>query len=333
MKVYFLITIDTECDKGPKWVIKKPLEFRSIKEGIPETLTPLFERFELIPTYLLSPEVILNDQSVSILESLERVELGTHLHGEFLEPFSDFDTNRTSTPQLFYEPDVEYQKLKNLTQLFESRFKYSPTSFRAGRWGLSIKTLGFLQELGYIVDSSISPFRTHYFDQNRYVNFWGTPLQPYHPSPNDYRREGKMKLLEVPATLGNPSLMRLPHFILRQFNDKSKIHKKVLGKLGKSSKIIMLRPYRSSAEEMIKISESYIKTFRRKSDTIFLNMMFHSNELVPGASPYVQTAADLEKYLNSLKFLFDALKTKYGIIGSGLSEVGNVWSQGEKNQN
>ena len=330
MKVFFLITIDTECDKGPKWAIKKPLEFRSIEEGIPEYLTPLFAEFGLKPTYLLSPEVILDSKSVSVLKSQTRVELGTHFHGEFIEPHSDFDTDRTSTPQFFYETEIEYLKLKNLTELFETSFGYPPTSFRAGRWGLSFQTLNYLQELGYLVDSSISPFRTHYFDHNKNVNFWGSPLQPYHPSDRDYRKEGKMKLIEVPATLGNPYLMKLPRSILRQFNDKSKIHKKILGKLGKSSKIIMLRPYRSTSEEMINLSELFIKTFGHSNNSIFLTMMFHSNELIPGASPYVQTAAERQIYLQSLRHLFETLSRKYEIVGIGLSEVGEVWLRSEK---
>ena len=320
-KVCLVITIDTECDKGPDWIIRQPMQFRSVETGIPEFLTPLFQSFNLKPTYLLSPEVIKNDGCVAALRNINQCELGTHLHGEFIEPFADSTSIRTDIPQLSYKPEIEYQKLRNLTVLFEDKFGYKPISFRAGRWGLSYHTLGFLEELGYKTDTSICPFRTHYFNDQKAVNFWGTPLQPYHPSERDYKRKGRMKILEVPATIGNPHFMNLPRFIMRQLNDKSRMHKRIMGKLGRSAKITMLRPFKSSAEEMIMISEVFIKTYRHKTKPVLLNMMFHSNEIIPGASPYVQSEKERAIYLDSMKILFEFLNSEYEVIGIGLSET------------
>ncbi len=42
MKQYLVVTIDTECDKSPTWHNSNPLTFKSIIEGVPELLTPLF---------------------------------------------------------------------------------------------------------------------------------------------------------------------------------------------------------------------------------------------------------------------------------------------------
>ncbi len=320
VQVNLIISIDTECDKGPGWEIPKPMGFRNITEGIPNTLKPLFDQFNIKPTYLLSPEVIKSQECVNIFKEQSNAELGTHLHGEFIGPAEDLNANRTSTPQLKYDPETEKAKLENLTNLFIDTYGYAPLSFRAGRWGMSPQTLHFLQDLGYRVDSSVCSFRTHYFDDD-YVNFWGAPLQPYHPSMHDFRKKGKMKILEVPATLGNPHLMKWPRFILRNLDDKSRVHKKILGKLGYSSKISWFRPWKSSAEEMKILADQYIAHFANNGKPALLNMMFHSNEILQGTSPYAQTENELTAYIESIKKLFDHLQKTYDLEGIGLSDV------------
>ena len=86
-KVYLIITIDTECDYDPDWVRSSPLTFRSINEGIPECLQPLFNSIGAIPTYLLTVEVMEQGECVRTLQSLQGShELGRHLHSAFIEP-------------------------------------------------------------------------------------------------------------------------------------------------------------------------------------------------------------------------------------------------------
>jgi hypothetical protein len=324
MKVFFLITIDTECDKGPGWLLQRPMRFDSVTQGIPQILTPLFEEFRLKPTYLLSPEVLANADCVQTLKACSHAELGTHLHGEFIEPEADWAANRTHTPQMAYTPEVERRKLENLTTLFTTAFGYPPSSFRAGRWGMSTATLDILEQLGYLVDSSVCPFRTHSFGKGLEVNYWGAPLQPYRPSRRNLLLKGSHRILEAPATLGNPSLLHCPRFLLRRLSDRSRIHKKILGKMGRSAGITWLRPYKSTAAEMIALSEQYIQAFGKYGKPVFLNMMFHSNEIIPQASPYAQTEAELDAYLNSLRQLFEYLSSRYDLEGIGLSDVAKL---------
>ena len=56
-----------------------------------------------------------------------------------------------------YPPEIERGKLAALTELFRKRIGYSPTSFRAGRFGIGHDTGRWLFELGYLVDSSVVP--------------------------------------------------------------------------------------------------------------------------------------------------------------------------------
>ena len=87
MTIHLLITIDTEIDKAKDWRVSSSESFSSVTTGIPDKLTKIFSKYGARPTYLLSPEVIRNDECVSILKNLKDCELGTHMHGDMIEPF------------------------------------------------------------------------------------------------------------------------------------------------------------------------------------------------------------------------------------------------------
>jgi len=69
-QVYVLITIDTECDHDPHWVRSSPLTFTSITEGLPNRLQPAFDSVGAVPTYLLTVEVMEDEESVESLRKL-----------------------------------------------------------------------------------------------------------------------------------------------------------------------------------------------------------------------------------------------------------------------
>jgi len=318
--VYLVVSIDTECDKAPDWSLRRPLQFRGITEGIPAILTPLFDRYGIKPTYLLSPEVLANSQAVTTLRSVPNCELGTHLHGEFIEPQADFNATRTATPQFCYPPEVERAKLRNLTDLFTRQFGYSPKSFRAGRFGISTSTLLYLIELGYEVDSSVSPFWSHSFDKVT-RNYWGAPYQPYFPAATDIRKVGKLPILQVPVTIYNDTCGHWPRWLLRRVNGKSQLQKRVIRRLGVSfSRTQWLRPQRSTAAQLVKLADQVIANCDGKKP-IVLNMMYHNVEVIPGASPYAQTESEVENILNSQAVLFEHLHEHYDLRSIGLSET------------
>jgi hypothetical protein len=318
--VFVAVSIDTECDKGPEWKTEFPLRFRSVTEGIPNRLSPLFRKYGIIPTYLISPEILKDPHCVAILRQLLDCELGTHLHGEFIEPEEKPEAVVTSTPQIAYAPHVEREKLKNLTELFESCFGRRPASFRAGRFALSGRTLGFLEELGYRVDSSVTPFRTNEFVGGFRSNFWGAPLVPYHPSLRDPRKSGSLQLLEVPVTILAPALAGWPPFLLRRLSDRA-VHRRLLKlMLGGAVQKLWVRPLRGNAEELVSWADTVIRGWGRGSTPV-LNVMFHSVEVIPGASPYTQTDEEVAALLEALEHLFAHLHAKYRVVSAGLGEL------------
>ena len=56
-----------------------------------------------------------------------------------------------------YSAELEYEKLRFLTDAFEAAFGYRPRAFRAGRFGIGPNTFEALARLGYAVDSSVTP--------------------------------------------------------------------------------------------------------------------------------------------------------------------------------
>jgi hypothetical protein len=321
-KVFLMVSIDTECDKGPNWIIQKPLQFSSILRGIPDLLTPLFLENNVKPTYLLSPEVIKDSDSRDVLRNLKNCELGTHLHGEFIEPQEVLDPDRTKTPQFEYSKEVEREKLINLTSLFEKGFGRLPTSFRSGRWGIGSNTIPILEELGYRVDSSVAPFTTQIFETGK-VRFWGAPFQPYHPSLTDFCKRGRSRLLEVPATSINPHFLKYPRFLTRYVDEKNKIQRKIFKRIDMSFRTVWLRPFKSSPDEILSMIEALVETLKNRK-FIFLNMMFHSNEVMVGASPYVLNHKDQRDYFNDLRSILSFINEKYDVESLGLSEATDI---------
>jgi len=311
-----LITIDTEIDKSRDWTVSKAESFTSVLKGIPDILTPLLARYDAKPTYLLSPEVIRCYDCVSTLKSLSDCELGTHLHGDFVEPemrVRKLAGERSKEMQSSYPASLEYLKLENLTNSFKNAFLFTPKSFRAGRFGAGNRTIMFLEKLGYLVDSSVTPGLI-WKNAEGIANFVHAPIFPYFPSLNNINEPGGSKVLEVPVTISS-------NFITRQLNI-------IGGRFAILNKFIgqhWLRPSFESTYNMLKLCKQLIKNV--KSEAVVLNMMFHSVELIPGASPYCQTDLEVKFFLSRITSVLDFI-SKHGGSFCTLSELYPIFKRG-----
>jgi|GEM_PF-1331233 hypothetical protein len=313
-KINLIISIDTECDKGPGWKTQFPLAFRGVHECIGEVLQPLFERNAVKPTYLLSPEVIQDQECVNFFAKYKNVELGTHLHSEFIEPQADYTAEATHQIQARLTPSIEHQKLINLTNIFISAFGYSPKSFRSGRFGISQSTLGFLDELGYLVDSSVTPFTKQYFDNNFQIDHWGAPIKPYHPSIINFRKPGNLSILEVPVSISITRLQKFPYKILKVVGCVGRFRNKL------ESQRISLRPIRNERVPLIDIANEIINHWPARNIPV-LNVMTHNVEYIAGLSPKSNTNEEAESIFHSLRNLLESLNERYHVESIGLSEL------------
>jgi hypothetical protein len=315
-KVYLIISIDTECDKSPDWSVQQPLSFQNIRDQ-EKTLMPLFEKYNIKPTYLLSPEVLKDEESVEYFRSIQdKIELGTHLHSEFIEPNCDMSSKATSQTQCNLSLEQEKLKLKNLTNLFVEVFGVQPMSFRAGRFGVSSNTLKLLSKLNYKVDSSYVPFKNFKFKASK-VFGWGTSIFPY----------VEHKILEVPVTHFSPNYINIPLFINNLLKNKNSYLSKLAVRLIGDRKTYWLRPLRHSKNQLVDVAEVTINDVFKKREYAILNIMFHSNEITPGCSPYCLTDTDVKNYIKDLDFLFNHLQSNYDLCSIGLGESYNYLSQ------
>lgn len=278
-EIYLTVSIDTECDHDDRWVRSNPLAFESINRGLPEILQPAFMEVGAIPSYLLTVEVLEDKSCLETLKSLQGdFELGTHMHAAFVEPQKKhFDYAGVDSPdfQCNYPPDVEYQKLKTITRQFEDALGYRPTSFRAGRFGASANTIDSLQKLGYKVDTSVTP-RKKWTEPKGEVDFRRAPEQPYFPAVGSIIEKGvysDARLLEVPVTVKPRFARRNP---------------------------MWFRPWFAGVEEMKSIFRYQLKKHANQR-VLNMNLMFHSMEVIPEASPYPQNEAEVEKFVDDMQ--------------------------------
>lgn len=301
---FLVITIDTECDKGENWRIKKPISFIGVYKGVGEYLQNLFSNLGIKPTYLISPEVMRDHKSVNILldAKKEGAELGTHLHGEFIEPNMRTDADLTSEYAHDYPDDIEFQKLKNLTELFISTFGFKPVSYRAGRFSISERTFKFLKSLDYKIDTSFAPF-----SRISDVNHENKPQYPHFING----------ILEIPITIlpKNWKLWKVmrdsPLYSWRRF-------RRFALKFGP----VWLRPSTTNWKDMLELVDRYEKMSK---NPIVINLFFHNVEVIENLSPYdaEYTRNNLENFLKRISdkgYVSLTLYDVWHVIKSSLSD-------------
>ena len=320
MKCYLVITIDVEPDCTTTWQYSNPLTFTGVTEGIGQRLHPLFERYNIVPTYLINNVVMEDDESVDFFRSLKgKLELGAHLHPEFIGPgklYDDYAGKKGVANCCFYTPEIEFEKISSITSLFEDKFGYKPTSFRAGRFSAGANTTDSLVKQGYKVDSSVTP-HICWNDKSREspVNFMHAPEQPYFIKKGTIlESDPSGKLLQVPVSIA-----------LQKRNPVKELLSAVGGLRHsfRATKPLWLRPFYSSVEEMVYIVETFKKKYAN-ADAVVLNMMFHNVEVLPALSPYTKTESDCKIYLRQLESFFSYCNAN-GITGAGLSELYEVF--------
>lgn len=297
--MHFAITIDTEVDKQPDWRVSDPVTWEGIHTGVFELLQPIFDRHNVAPVYFLSNEVLHNDETATRFAPLHaqgRAELATHLHYEFAGPLAvpDITGQRLKAIQCELEKDQERAALTYLTNLFIERYGFQPVSFRAGKFGIGRNTLPILAELGYEVDSSVTPGICWNYDgdtMGRQVDFTQAPRSPYFADPTRPEARGEGPMLEIPLTIA-----------------KSHISPKELARLvlGKPRKHIWFKPYYSTNREMYQQIKWHAK--HDNPDTILV-MFFHNMHVIAGKSPHCLHEHQVQPYLDQIEYFITTAKS------------------------
>jgi hypothetical protein len=253
----------------------------------------LFDRWGIVPTYLVDWPVATTAPAVEVLRRLKedgRCEIGAHLHPWVNPPYDEAVTVRNSYAGNLPR-DLERAKLSALTQAIAENFGAAPQVYKAGRYGLGPHTAELLAELGYRVDASVVPHTD--FTADGGPDFRGRPDRPH--------RLGN-RLVELPLSVGfvgrlapwGPALFptlaappwrhaRLPGIAARL---------RVLERL-------RLTPEGFCLADLKRLTRAMLARGHR-----VFSFCYHSPSVEPGHTPYVRTAADLSAFMDTCEGYF-----------------------------
>jgi hypothetical protein len=317
----FTVTIDVEADNV--WADPTNLSVKNLKK------LPDFQRvcndYKIIPTYLLSYETLSNDAFVLFLRDTVRngnCEVGMHPHVWTIPPFIE-EKNGIDIPiirhyQSMLDENILIEKLETLHGEIHDKTGIYPTAHRAGRWGLCLRTVNWLESMRYISDTSVVPYKSFpdlAMDEKKYPNYYDASPYPYRMSSRNILRKGNLDLVEVPIT--NISRIVFPTMVKLADQVKTKRGgprlKKMLKKL--SMFPMELRPYPEySSGTLSDIAEIAIT-----KGLPIINLMFHSSELIAGGSPYSSDERKTKQIWKHIEEMFIFVK-RNNLTSLGISE-------------
>jgi len=319
----FVVTVDTEADDA--WSRPDTISVENLKQ-LPR-FQDLCDKFGIVPTYLLTYECANRDESLSILKPLAEsrcCEIGHHLHVWTCPPYQStsgdgIDRDWIHAHQFLLPDSLFVEKAEWLRQEIATNFGCSPTSHRAGRWGIDQRTVDWLASTAFIVDTSLRPTM-------RLPKFLGIHASTeYRPSRNPYVWHGRPNgngecesVIEIPATVDVPD--GLIARSCRQWLSEGRpfdatvthIYRKVGG-------LRMLRPDPNYSPGVLpQMMENAI----RQGVTV-INLMLHSSELALNCSPFSKSRGSLDRVWAHLAEVFESVRCR-NIISQRITEVGRL---------
>jgi hypothetical protein len=255
----------------------------------------MFDEFGIVPNYVIDYPIASQEIAIAPLKDFAdsgRALIGTHLHPWVSPPYEEEVNTHNSYPGNLPR-DLEAEKLRLLTEKITQSFGTRPVTYLAGRYGFGPNTGEILDELGYEVD--ISPAVP--------INFCadgGPDYSAYTSHPYWFGKQ--RKLLGLPGTGGyvgalrnggTPLYKRLTHPWLRRAKLSA-----IVARLHLMERI-RLSPEDYSEPEMRRLTDALCRGGIR----IFV-FSFHSPSIQPGGTPYVQSQADLTRFLEKCRRYF-----------------------------
>ena len=255
------------------------------------------EELSTPPTYLIDAPVTEDLVAVDLMRTWQRqgrCEVGAHCHPWCNPPLP----SRVQRPEETYLSnlpiDLQLEKLRWLTSRISEMMEQAPTSYRSGRYGFDHDTATILDDLGYLVDSSVLPL----FDyrENGGPDYTLVSRKPY----RFFAEETGRKLVEVPITSGftrpGYEFQRKLWAGLRKQPWKRLRLPGIADRLGLARRV-KLSPEQYTQEDLRGLIDSAVT-----DGLSTLVLMLHSSSLVPGMSPYAKTDSDLEAFYRTMTF-------------------------------
>lgn len=293
----FLITIDTEGDNLWSWKAGERITTKNVY--FLQRFQYLCNKYHFKPIWLSNWEMVKNDDFVDFIkESLKNktCELGMHLHAWNTPPIEMLpECNNSGAPYLIeYSSEIMEAKIRNITELIDQKFGFSPISHRAGRWAMNDIYFELLWKYGYRVDCSYTPGVNWNCCQGQTPGFGGVDYRQVNCEPHVVK-----EILEVPVSIKICHKMFIPDKIL--VNSVLKMFYHAI-----KGKNIWLRPNGNNLSEMLWLIDKCVKT-----DSNYLMFMIHSSELMPNGSPTFPTKESIEHLYEHLEIIFDKIAKSF----------------------
>lgn len=247
----------------------------------------VFERHGVVPLYLVDYPVVDQEAGRAPLRELLRdglCEIGAHMHPWVTPPFTETLGERNSYAGNL-PVALELAKARRLTDALADGFGVAPQIYRTGRFGAGPRTADILSSLGYLADTSVTPFWP--------AEGLGDALTL---SPRPYWLDRDRKLLEIPVSaalvgrLAKTGLARVAPYVFEPRMRRFRLGG-VLAHLGLLERI-RISPEGMTIEEAKRLARYMLADGHR----VFV-LTYHSPSLALGNTPYVRDAAQLARFL------------------------------------
>ncbi|WP_323810331.1 polysaccharide deacetylase family protein [Sphingobium baderi] len=265
------------------------------------------------PIYVTDYPVLDNDRAAAMMGQWVHdkvADIGAHLHPWVNPPHVEVVSEANSYAG-FLPAAVEQAKLEALSQRIADRFGQRPIAYRAGRYGLGPNSARLLEEIGFIVDSSVRS-RFDYSAQHG-PDFRGLPQHPYWAGPG-------RTLIELPLSTAFVGLLRSGGERLYRASQAVAPLAGALARGGLLSRVPLTPEGVPSAAAVTAIDALL------DEGAPVLNFSFHSPTLEPGHTPYVRDAEDMDGFYRWWDIVLDHLARR-GVRPAHLAEFVQSVSQ------
>jgi hypothetical protein len=256
----------------------------------------IFDAFGIVPNYVIDYPIASQPLAIAPLKEFAdsgRALIGAHLHPWVSPPHEEAVNAFNSYPGNLPR-ELEAEKLRRLTEQIELSFGVRPRTYLAGRYGFGPNTGAILEDLGYEVD--ISPAVPIDFSSDGGPDYSGFTSHPFWFG-------SRRRLLGLPGSGGYVGALRAGGTPLyRRLTSAMMRRTKVSGLV---ARLRLLERIRLSPEDYDEAEMRRLTNVLLEDGVRVFVFSFHSPSVMPGGTPYVRSASDLERFLGKCRRYFE----------------------------
>lgn len=306
-----VLTIVVDTEEEFDW--SKPFDRRNVSvtaiAAQPLAHERVFDKHGVVPTYVIDWPVATTPSAIAVLKPLldeGRCDIGTHLH-PWVSPPHEEDVNAFNSYAGNLPRELEFEKLRQLTEAITANFGRAPKVFKAGRYGVGPNTAEIIAQLGYAIDASVVPYTDMSAD--------GGPSFAAHGTSMYWFSAKGRRMMEQPATAAYGGWLHHQgpwlHKLLMTRTARRMRLPGIASKTGMLERV-KITPEGYTLDELKRATRCLMRGGER-----YVGLTYHSPSLQPGHTPYVRDAHDLDQFLGTLDGYIEFFKSELnGVVMS-----------------